>query len=495
MDHWGVVPATLPGVIAVGAVGPGLGNSQLYGERVTTWAPDFTRFMAPETLDIFSPHVLKDFSGTSAAAPFVTGVVAAMQAVNPSLDPARATPQQRATAVQRITDILRGPRGALDNAQLVALGYPDEPEQRPRLIHPLGAVLAAAEGYLPAPLDPTLNFSEQATPDDSPDAGRPLPLDAVVSGTVLRLSTSQPQDEDWYTVQLPTAPDRAFGVDVELSWAGDEPPTLLNTAPLLPWAPGTPSTGPDGTHARTFRNVAEAGSAATFAVTAPVGQDTSYRVRVPTPAVPLEPTVSITEPVVPTGGTLCAGIVPFVAEGTYPGSPLRVPTAAGWMWRINGALTGSSYRTTSLTLPVGTANVTVSVYGASASGSFTVVDCTARADIYTPSSNLSQYFTGTDANGPFLSVTLVGRALHPGTGGQLNPANFLFEWTSSRGDLQPGAPTSGTQVLGTGSNLAVKLYVPAADTQAQHLVTLTVKDLSGTTLSSDTVLITVQNII
>jgi hypothetical protein len=495
VDHWATVPATLPGVIAVGAVGTGLGNSQLYGERVTTWAPDFTRFMAPESLDPFSPDVLQDFSGTSAAAPFVTGVVAAMQAVNPTLDPARATPLQRATAVQRITDILRGPQGSLDNAQLVSLGYPDEPVQRPRLIHPLGAVLAAADGHLPVPLDPTLNFSEPLAPDDSPAAGRPLPLDTSVSGTVLRLSSTQPQDEDWYAVQLPPAPDRAFGVDVELTWAGDEPPTLLNAAPLLPWTASPPVTAADGTHTRTFHNVAAAGSAFAFAVTALTGQDTSYRARVPTPAAPLEPTLSLTEPVVPSGGTLCAGSVRFIAEGVYPGSTLSVPDSNGWTWTLNGVTAGGTLRATYLTLPVGTANVTVSRFGAVLSRAYTVVDCTARTDITSPSANISQYFTGTDASGPYLTLALSGRARDPQTNAQLNAGNFTFEWTTSRGDVQPGAPSTGPQLLATGTAATVRLYVPAADTQAQHVITLTLKDLSGNTLSTDSVVVTVLNVI
>jgi hypothetical protein len=493
VSHWYTVPAMLPGVIAVGAVGPDLANSQLYGEALTTWAPDFTRFMAPSSLDALSPQELQDFGGTSAAAPYVTGVIAAMQAVNPTLDPARATPLQRATAVQRITDILRGPQGSLDNAQLVALGYPDEPVRRPRLIHPLGAVLAAAAGHLPAPLDATLNFSEALAPDDTPDAGHALAFGTEVSGTVLTLSSTRPQDEDWYTVQLPTAVNRAFGVDVELTWAGDEPPTLLNAAPLPPWTAGAPGTAASGTRTRTFHNVAEAGTTVSFAVSAERGKDTSYRVRVPAPGTPLVPTVAITEPVVPAGGSLCAGQVRFTAEGSYPGSSLTVPDTAGWAWTLGGVAAGTS-RVRSLQLPVGTVSVTASVLGATATGTFSVVDCAAKADITYPASNLTQYFTGTDATGPHLSLTLQGRA-RDAFGNLLPASSYLFEWTSSRGDLQPGAPATGTQLLGTGTSLPVKLYVPAGDTQAQHLVTLTVKDLSGNTLSTDSVLVTVQNII
>ena len=494
VSHWHTVPAMLPGVIAVGAVGPDLANSQLYGEAVTTWAPDFTRYMAPDSLDPFDPHVAQDFGGTSAAAPFVTGVIAAMQAVNPTLDPARATPLQRATAVQRITDILRGPLGSLDNAQLVALGYADEPVQRPRLIHPLGAVLAAAAGHLPPPLDPTLNFSEALAPDDTPDAGRALAFGTEVSGTVLRLSSSQPQDEDWYSVQVPLVTQRAFGVDVEVTWAGDEPPTLLNAAPLPPWTAGAPETATDGTHTRSFHNVAEAGTTVSFAVSAERGKDASYRVRVPELGAPLTPTVAITEPVVPAGGSLCSGPVSFSAEGSYPGSTLTVPDAAGWAWSLNGVAAGTG-RSRSLQLPVGNVTVAASVFTTTATRTFTVVDCAARADVYNPPGNTSQYFTGTDANGPFLSLNLQGRARDALGTTTLPAASYLFEWTTSRGDLQPGAPATGAQVLGTGAALPVKLYVPAADTQAQHVITLTLKDLSGNTLSTDSVLVTVQNLI
>lgn len=495
ISHWHVVPALLPGVISVGAVDTGLANTQLYGEAVTTWAPEFTRYMAPGTLDPSAPHELMNFGATSAAAPYVTGVVAAMQAVNPTLDPARATPLQRATAVQRITDILHGPPGALDNAQLVALGYPDEPTRRPRLIHPFGAVLAAAAGHLPAPLDPTLNFSELLAPDDTPASARPLALDTDVAGTILRLSTSQPQDEDWYAVQLPPLTDRAFGVDVELSWRGNEAPRLLNAAPLLPWAEGPEGISADGAHTRTFHNVAAAGSTVRFAVTAETGKDVSYRLRVPTPTVPLVPTLAITEPVVPSGGTVCAGPVRFAAVGTYAGSGLEVPDGAGWSWQVTAGVGLAGSRTPYLSLPVGTVTVTVTVLGTSASATYTVVDCTARADITLPSANLSQYANGTDASGPYLSLSLQGRALNPTSGFALNSSNYLFEWTSSRGDLQPGAPATGAQLLGTGPNLPVKLYVPASDTQAQHVITLTVKDLSGNTLSTDSVLVTVQNLI
>jgi hypothetical protein len=135
------------------------------------------------------------------------------------------------------------------------------------------------------------------------------------------------------------------------------------------------------------------------------------------------------------------------------------------------------------------------VFTTTATRTFTVVDGAARADIYNPPGNTSQYFTGTDANGPFLSLNLQGRARDALGTTTLPAASYLFEWTTSRGDLQPGAPATGAQVLGTGAALPVKLYVPAADTQAQHVITLTLKDLSGNTLSTDSVLITVQNLI
>lgn len=116
---WQIVPASLPHVICVGAADPierdgALQNREFYGDRVDVWAPIDYPYYAPPTItrvvasatQIRNPH---DFAGTSAAAPYITGVIAMMQAANPALDPRTATltPAERAAIPALVRDILR----------------------------------------------------------------------------------------------------------------------------------------------------------------------------------------------------------------------------------------------------------------------------------------------------------------------------------------------------------------------------------------------------
>lgn len=112
--NWQVVPGVLPGVICVGAADdrPPYANNQYWGARVDIWAPVFTSFFRPPTTDaVTGPDAQtrqNDFSGTSAAAPYIAGIIAMMEAANPSLNPRNPalTPAQRAAIPDRIRNLL-----------------------------------------------------------------------------------------------------------------------------------------------------------------------------------------------------------------------------------------------------------------------------------------------------------------------------------------------------------------------------------------------------
>lgn len=79
-----------------------------------------------------------------------------------------------------------------------------------------------------------------------------------------------------------------------------------------------------------------------------------------------------------------------------------------------------------------------------------------------------------DANGYYLDITLTGTASDV-EDGAIPDAQMV--WTTNRADLQPGGPSSGPQVLGTGRSLPVKLYSSCSSTD--HVVTLTATDSAG----------------
>ncbi len=110
---WEVVPGVIPGVICAGACDPTppYANNQYFGDRVDLWAPTGEAFWRPPTTDAVTAAELQvrqdNFGGTSAAAPYITGVIAMMQAANPALDPRRAPAANRRTIPQQIAGILR----------------------------------------------------------------------------------------------------------------------------------------------------------------------------------------------------------------------------------------------------------------------------------------------------------------------------------------------------------------------------------------------------
>ena len=99
VEEWQIVPAGLPDVICVGAAAPSspFANTQVFGARVDVWGPEDGKFFAPARADVMPAPgdmgVLSpiEFSGTSATAPFITGLVADAMALNPQLNRSTST--------------------------------------------------------------------------------------------------------------------------------------------------------------------------------------------------------------------------------------------------------------------------------------------------------------------------------------------------------------------------------------------------------------------
>jgi len=104
-----VVPCRESGVICVGAIGSdkrraGFSN---FGNRVDIWAPGVGLVTTPIPNANGTPGTtLSSFGGTSAASPFVAGIVAMMKAINPSI------------GRNQVRDILRGESVRSSDAQV-----------------------------------------------------------------------------------------------------------------------------------------------------------------------------------------------------------------------------------------------------------------------------------------------------------------------------------------------------------------------------------------
>lgn len=224
VSDWQMIPAVIPGVLCVGAVewndpdggdGPAPGvwvNAHFNGDRVDIWAPIKSRYRHPLTLDAVEPdstlHVTNLFGGTSAAAPYISGLIANLIAIDPMLNRPNAalTPAQRSAIPGLVRSLL------VDNATTL---LPDGET----LVAPLATVQAAAAAVLPAfakDYDESVNFSES-----SPETSHDLPamsfdlgiLNDVAhpveqTGTILTIPGPAPNgvdftDADWFSFQIP----------------------------------------------------------------------------------------------------------------------------------------------------------------------------------------------------------------------------------------------------------------------------------------------------
>ncbi len=232
IEQWQVFPAMIEPCIVAGATADNwpFNNLHFTGNRVNLWAPIRTAYYRPVPEDSLTPAntwIREFIGGTSAAAPYTAGTIAAMQAVNPSLNPRTPglTDAQRRAIPARIRGILTN--SAWTTAELAAMAPADQvaavnagAAQRRHLINPFRAVQTAAAGIIPdfssLGYDTRLNFNEvnpAEAADDLANARR-LPLGPQQTGTLINIlgeeGAPDRQDVDWWSFSMPPSADLLF---------------------------------------------------------------------------------------------------------------------------------------------------------------------------------------------------------------------------------------------------------------------------------------------
>lgn len=234
IDDWQVFPAMIEPCIVAGAVQDRMpfANLHFFGNRVNIWAPIVSPYYRPAPQETITPPnewVREYLGGTSGAAPYVTGTIAAMQAVNPALNPRNPalSPRQRLAIPGLIRGILTNSAwttaelAAMTSDPAVAAQVTAGAPQRRHLINPLRAVQRAAVGVIPdfAPLgyDTRMNFNE-VTPDeaaDDRDHARALVVGAGQTATIINIrgedGAPDRSDVDWWRFTVPSSPGLYVG--------------------------------------------------------------------------------------------------------------------------------------------------------------------------------------------------------------------------------------------------------------------------------------------
>jgi hypothetical protein len=233
-ERWEIIPAMMPQTIVAGASGDDwpFANIHFFGARVDLWAPIRSSYMAPSNTTaaaMSGPHVLYSgaaaprpgIGGTSAAAPYIAGVVAAMQAVNPVLDPRTPglTPAARRAIPDTIKTILANSAWTANELRDMAPAdrreeTADAGARRRNLINPFRAIQAAVPpGSMPARAaslgyPENLDFHE-TTPEAAADTrayARMLTLGTMVTGTIIAITgeggAPTLSDVDWFGYQI-----------------------------------------------------------------------------------------------------------------------------------------------------------------------------------------------------------------------------------------------------------------------------------------------------
>jgi hypothetical protein len=481
-EDWQIVPAMIPETVVVGATDTELNNAQFYGDRVDVWAPTGINYMGPQSInDPGSTPELKQIGATSAAAPYVAGVIANMMAVNPALNPRTPglTSAQKASIVGSIKEILLSDEASWSNAELVSFGFADQPVERRRLVNPLAAVQMAAQGIAPdlAALgyDTSLGFSELLQPDDTAATATPIPFNTPMTGSIVSIraedGTQTVEDRDFYSILLP-ASGRPYEVSVHLTYPSAFGGLLVDHDPIF-WPNYTQ---PGLETIQEFRLLANPGLR-TFSVRGGEGRDNVYKVEVSTP-VPATPRVEILEPT--EGIEVCADRSFFAsAHAWFSNYPGREVPSSEIAWSAGGLPLGSG-QLTAVALPVGTHELTATAYqdpNASDSVSIIARGCVGNppiARIITPSGDLvfpnSLVWTGYDSvRHQYYGDVLLEALAADIEDGAIQENRIV--WRTNRTAIQPS-------LLGTGSSVTVRLYSNYCE-GITHRISLQVFDSEG----------------
>ncbi len=402
-ERWQLMPAMAPEAIVVGATDNQLINEHYFGDRVDIWAPTASHYFAPEDTDDPASALIRDrISATSAAAPYITGVIAAMQAANPNLDrnsfalreACKPGTNFKGSGVgnlcrditMRIKNILTDDANSFDNAELVAFGRENQPVERRRFVDGLSAVLAATRVPLPdmtainqfrfqtfrSPVRPepllpdfialgydrSLNFSEilpNAAQDD-PATAAVILLGETVTGTVVTLSPHDgtgaqvPADQDWFAMTLPGAQGQGRLVQVTATLTYPRVfgrPNLISDPDcfdipskhcLVRFQQGPTMQTPEENR-DVYAIIGAAGETVHFAVTGDRSSDNVYRLTIDPTSVALSPDVQIIVPTAQDALSVCADeLILFGAEANYPGLTGLPVAPLQIRWTVDGVV-------------------------------------------------------------------------------------------------------------------------------------------------------------
>ena len=247
VENWQIIPAVIPGVIAVGAANNTCPyeNIEFHGSKVATWAPEPSPYWAPNNVKVISsPLAPTSLDGTSAAAPYISGLLADIEAVNPSLNPKTPglSPDQVRAIPAKLAALLSDT--AYSAPELTAMTTmccsPGDArcqnlDRRRNLVNPLQLIKRAAVGVIPdieaLGYDTNLNFddAERNGNDIKAMATKIMTILGAAKGTIVTFpgtgaKNTSIDDEDWFYWEAPRAPGLYANGTVELT-----------TPSIIPW--------------------------------------------------------------------------------------------------------------------------------------------------------------------------------------------------------------------------------------------------------------------
>lgn len=169
VDDWMIIPGVLPGVICVAACEPNApyNNAHYFGNRVDIWAPQNGLYWAPPNTNNLEDDPKKltqqSISATSSTVPYISGLIADMQALNDDLNPKKSSLSDKSKIPGLIRNLL------VDNAYKSGVQLTASNERR-NMVNPFKTLLAASpkviqdfQNYPLKGYNTSLGYDEQDT--------------------------------------------------------------------------------------------------------------------------------------------------------------------------------------------------------------------------------------------------------------------------------------------------------------------------------------------